>query len=160
MTQTSRKKPLVPPLAGAALLLTAVSAGAGLWSGAQLAGTVETSVAKRIEAEPLKFSVDPAYLGDVRLKKLAPIVTNLKAPADTWVRLEASILFDAKNSEGVDALAGDLTEDMLGFLRTVSAQQLEGASGLQHLREDLSERVAIRSQGQVRDIVIETLVVQ
>ena len=37
---------------------------------------------------------------------------------------------------------------------------MEGAAGLRNLREDLTERVAIRSKGVVRDIVIETLVVQ
>jgi len=38
--------------------------------------------------------------------------------------------------------------------------QLQGGSGLQSLREDLNERVAIRSEGHVRELIIETLVVQ
>ena len=44
--------------------------------------------------------------------------------------------------------------------RTVTLRQIEGASGLQHLREDLNERVALRTKGQVRELIVEMLVVQ
>jgi flagellar FliL protein len=45
-------------------------------------------------------------------------------------------------------------------MRTLSEAQIGGASGLQHLREDLNERAAIRSGGLVRELIIQTLVVQ
>jgi flagellar FliL protein len=48
----------------------------------------------------------------------------------------------------------------MAYLRTLHLPQLEGASGLQALREDLAERVRLRSGGKVREFVIETLVVQ
>ena len=48
----------------------------------------------------------------------------------------------------------------LAYLRTLSMAQIEGASGLQHLREDLNERVAIRTKGAVRELIVESLVVQ
>ena len=38
--------------------------------------------------------------------------------------------------------------------------QIEGASGFQHLREDLNERARIRSGGKVRDLVIQALIVE
>ena len=38
--------------------------------------------------------------------------------------------------------------------------QFEGSRGLQHLRDDLSERANIRSSGKVRELIIETLVIQ
>lgn len=141
-------------------LATMVAAGAGIFSGTQLAGTVETNVMKRIEATPPALAADAAMTGNLTLKKLAPIVTNLANPTDTWIRLEAAVLIDRKSAVNIEPLMATISEDLLAFLRSVSAPQLEGAAGLKNLREDLSERVAIRSKGLVRDVVIETLVVQ
>ncbi len=91
---------------------------------------------------------------------LPPIVTNLGAPQDTWVRLEGSIIFDPKTLPHPDAVAGRIGDDILAYLRTVSLRQLEGPIGLENIRQDLNERAAIRSDGKVRAFVIRTLVVQ
>ena len=53
-----------------------------------------------------------------------------------------------------------ISEDILAYLRTVTLSQIEGPSGMQHLREDLVERARIRSEGRVKELVIQTLVVQ
>jgi flagellar protein FliL len=91
---------------------------------------------------------------------LPPIVTNLGAPQDTWVRLEGSIIFDPKTLPHPEAVAGQIGDDILAYLRTVSLRQLEGPIGLENIRQDLSERAAIRSGGKVSAFVIRTLVVQ
>jgi flagellar protein FliL len=91
---------------------------------------------------------------------LPPIVTNLGAPPDTWVRLEGSIIFDPKTLSHPEAMAGQIGDDVLGYLRTVSLHQLEGPVGLENIRQDLNERAATRSGGKVRGFVIRTLVVQ
>ena len=91
---------------------------------------------------------------------LPPIVTNLGAPQDTWVRLEGSIIFDPKTLSHPEAMAAQIGDDVLAYLRTVSLQQLEGPIGLQNIRQDLNERAATRSGGKVRGFVIRTLVVQ
>jgi flagellar protein FliL len=91
---------------------------------------------------------------------LPPIVTNLGAPQDTWVRLEGSIIFDPKTLSRPEAMAGQIGDDILAYLRTVSLHQLEGPIGLENLRQDLSERAATRSGGKVHAFVIRTLVVQ
>jgi flagellar protein FliL len=91
---------------------------------------------------------------------LAPIVTNLGAPQDTWVRLEGSIIFDPRTLPHPDAVAGRIGDDILAYLRTVSLRQLEGPIGLENIRQDLNERAAIRSDGKVRAFVIRTMVVQ
>ena len=57
-------------------------------------------------------------------------------------------------------LVARIGEDIVSYLRTVSAAQIEGARGLQYLREDLNERATIRSGGKVRELILETLVVQ
>jgi len=91
---------------------------------------------------------------------LPPIVTNLGAPQDTWVRLEGSIIFDPRALPHPDAVAGRIGEDILAYLRTVSLRQLEGPIGLENIRQDINDRAAIRSEGKVRAFVIRALVVQ
>ncbi|MFN3670816.1 MAG: flagellar basal body-associated FliL family protein, partial [Bosea sp. (in: a-proteobacteria)] len=142
------------------VVLTWRAAGAGAGWGWRVVGSVETTVLKRMEAATPGLAVDPQFTGTLALRKLAPIVTNLAAPPDRWIRLEVALLLDQNLAASADPLIGAVTEDILAFLRSVTAQQLEGAEGLRNLREDLSERVALRSKGAVRDIVIETLVVQ
>jgi flagellar protein FliL len=91
---------------------------------------------------------------------LPPIVTNLGAPQDTWVRLEGSIIFDPKTLPHPEAVAGQIGDDVLAYLRTVTLHQLEGPIGLENIRQDLNERAATRSGGKVQAFVIRTLVVQ
>ena len=100
-------------------------------------------------------SAEPSTVVD-----LPPIVTNLGAPQDIWVRLEGSIIFDPKTLPHPEAVAGEISDDILAYLRTISLHQLEGPIGLENIRQDLNERAATRSGGQVRALVIKTLVVQ
>jgi flagellar FliL protein len=104
---------------------------------------------------PTSATVETATVVD-----LPPIVTNLGAPEDTWVRLEGSIIFDPKTLAHPEAVAGQIGDDVLAYLRTVSLNQLEGPIGLENIRQDLNERAATRSGGKVRAFVIRTLVVQ
>jgi flagellar FliL protein len=99
----------------------------------------------------------PASAGVV---DLPPVVTNLGAPQDTWVRLEASILYDAKALPNPEAIAGEIAGDELAYLRTVTLKQIEGPIGLENIRQDLNERASIRSEGKVTELIIRTLVVQ
>ncbi len=104
---------------------------------------------------PVSAPAQPSTIVD-----LPPIVTNLGSPQDTWVRLEGSIIFDPKTLPHPEAVAGQIGDDVLAYLRTVSLHQLEGPIGLENIRQDLNERVATRSGGKVRAFVIKTLVVQ
>ncbi len=104
---------------------------------------------------PASAPAQPATIAD-----LPPIVTNLGAPQDTWVRLEGSIIFDPKTLPHPEAVAAQIDDDILAYLRTVSLHQLEGPIGLENIRQDLNERAATRSGGKVRAFVIRTLVVQ
>jgi flagellar FliL protein len=108
--------------------------------------------------KPAETSSAPAETSTV--VDLPPIVTNLGAPQDTWVRLEGSIVFDPKTLSHPEAVAGEIGDDVLAYLRTVSLHQLEGPIGLENIRQDLNERAATRSGGKVRAFVIRTLVVQ
>lgn len=113
------------------------------------ATAAKPEAAKTAEASPSRI-----------LRDLAPIVTNLANPPDAWVRFEGGIVLDAAAAKQTDLLAGQIASDILAYLRTVSLAQLQGANGLAYLREDLIERARQRSEGKVRDIIIQTLVVQ
>jgi flagellar FliL protein len=91
---------------------------------------------------------------------LPPVVTNLAAPPDIWVRIEGTLLFEGKTLPQGEALAGQISGDILAFMRTQSLSQIQGVAGFQHLRQDLNERVATRSEGRVRELIIKSLVVQ
>ena len=107
--------------------------------------------------EPSPGPSAPASAG---LFDMAPIVTNLGAPRDTWIRLEASIVYDAKALPHPEIVAGEISGDALAYLRTVTLAQIEGPIGLQNIRQDLNERASIRSSGKVTELIIRTLVVQ
>lgn len=88
---------------------------------------------------------------------LDPITSNLAYPAENWVRLEVSLVFEG---EADQALGRAIHQDILAYLRTVSLQQIQGARGFQHLREDLVERARLRSEGKVTDIMFRTFVIE
>jgi flagellar protein FliL len=111
-----------------------------------------------VKVEASAAGAPPAAAAD--LFEMPPIVTNLGAPKDTWIRLEASIIFDAKAVPHPETLADEIASDELAYLRTVSLSQIEGPIGLQNIRQDLNERAAIRSNGKVSELIIRTLVVQ
>ncbi len=91
---------------------------------------------------------------------LPPIVTNLGGSSDVWIRLEASIVYDVKALPHPEAVAGEIAADELAYLRTATLAQIEGPIGMQGIRQDLTERAKIRSQGKVSELIIRTLVVQ
>jgi flagellar FliL protein len=64
------------------------------------------------------------------------------------------------NEEEAGILAAHISEDIVAYLRSASVSQFEGARGLQHLRDDLTDRANVRSSGKVRELIIETLVIQ
>ena len=146
-------------LIAAMLLLTVVAAAGGGGLGIKLADQVENAVRLKDSAEE-KPAVEPKYTGPTHLKPLAPILTNLAEPRDIWIRVESSIVFDDEEIAGDDVLAAKIGEDILAYLRTVSLAQIDSPSGMQHLREDLGERARIRSEGRVKELVIQTMVVQ
>jgi flagellar protein FliL len=94
------------------------------------------------------------------VRELKPIITNLVAPPGAWIRLEAALVFNAPVTAHDEPRIAEVANDMLAFLRTLSVAQVQGASGLQNLREDLLERAALRTDGKISDVAIETLVIQ
>jgi flagellar protein FliL len=147
-------------IAIALLIVTALSGAAGGFYGLRVAaapGSEPPGKEAHAQEKPAAAASLPANSG---LLDLAPIITNLSVPQDTWVRLEASLLYDDKALPHPEALGAEISGDILAYLRTTTLTQIQGIAGLQNLRQDLNERVAIRSNGAVKALVIRTLVLQ
>jgi flagellar FliL protein len=142
------------------MVLTLLAVGTGGAFGIFLVSTVERAVDEKKKGEQDKTSQKLVYSGDLVLKAVAPVVTNLSGAGEIWIRLESSIVFTNGALENPDVVTAEIRQDILAYLRTLSLPQIEGASGLQHLREDLNERVSLRSKGLVRELIVETLIVQ
>ena len=145
---------------GALALVTLVAVGTGGGLGVYLLGSVEKSVDLKKREEADKAVKVLNYTGDLSLRSVGSVVTNLAEPADSWVRLETSLVFKTGALANPDVTLAEIRADTIAYLRTMSLAQIEGASGLQHLREDLNERVATRTKGLARELIVEVLVVQ
>lgn len=145
---------LIVPL----LALTAAAGGGGALVGMQIGAAVRAAAVH--DPQPQGLGLDGSRVGTSAVKELAPIVTNLASPDGSWVRLQTAIVYDKSESQQIDVVAAKIGDDILAFVKTLTLAQLEGASGLQHLREDLNERASVRSDGRVHELMIEMLVVQ
>lgn len=160
--EQGKKKPGLVVTLAIVLVLSGV-AGAGGW---MLGGVLAPQVAVEEEAageETAEAGEESAGEGAEENKPrenlipLDPITTNLSYPSDSWIRIEVSLLFGGAPDQ---ALADQIHQDVLTYLRTVSLQQIEGPRGFQYLRDDLRERVKLRSEGRVNDILFRTFVIE
>lgn len=139
--------------------LIAGGAGAGYAFYVQKKSAAPEQAAKPAREEPAAASKGKE--GEMSgLLALQPIITNLAAPPGMWIRLESSVMVEGLPTKDVETLRKDVTEDVLAFLRTLTLPQVEGPMGLLHLKEDLNDRVAVRSKGKAREVVIQTMVLQ
>ena len=143
---------------GALLLMTLAAAGTGILSGKYLSGDDTAAPAAQPHAAgdaPLvREEGHGAPSGSETIIALGTITTNLAGPGNFWVRMELSIVLDEPQAPELPEL---IHQDLLAFVRTVKMHQIEGASGFQHFKADLEERAAIRSDGQVKQVLIRTL---
>jgi flagellar protein FliL len=140
------------------LVLTLVAAGGGFAVGKQIVARAKAAAAA--EAKPVTGADAPLPPSLTALREIPPVVANLAAPEGSWVRLQTAIVYDKVDQPQIEILSAKIADDTLAYLRTLSLTQLQGASGLQHLREDLSERAAVRSDGHVHEVMIEMMVIQ
>jgi flagellar protein FliL len=102
----------------------------------------------------------PPAAQNVGLLDLPPIVANLGAPPDMWVRIEAAMVFDPKTAPHPETIGAEIANDIVAYIRTVTLAQIQGPSGLQSFRQSLNERASVRSGGKVTEIVFRTMVIQ
>ena len=136
------------------LVLTLIAGGGGFVVGKQIVAKAKAAV------EPATKAAEAPAAATTAVRELPPVVANLTAPEGSWVRLQVAIVYNKADAPQMDMMSSKIADDTLGYLRTLSLTQLQGASGLQHLREDLSERAAVRSEGHVTEVMIEMMVIQ
>lgn len=90
---------------------------------------------------------------------LPPIITNLMEPKGAFIRIEGGIRVEAGYADQ-KVLAAKVSEDILTLLRATALSQIEGSAGLNHLRDDINDRVRIRSEGKAQELVINGLVIE
>ena len=143
------------------MVVTAAAVGMGWLSGGYLKGAggpvpVPAAPENQGKTEKPAATGQEAAAGPT-LVQLAPITTNLASPADVWIRVEASVVYDAPQPQ---AMTEEIHQDLLALVRTLKMHQIEGASGYQHLKADLEERAAIRSGGHAKQILIRTMLLE
>ena len=136
------------------------AAGMGWVSGGFLTGGKSDSHAAADKGHgDAKGAADKAGHGDgapvsETVIALPAITTNIASPRDVWARMEVSIVLDEPQPAD---LPGIILQDLLAYVRTVKMHEIEGASGFRHLKQNLEERAAIRSDGHVKQVLIRTL---
>ncbi|WP_313615988.1 flagellar basal body-associated FliL family protein [Agrobacterium sp.] len=155
-----KKSPLVMTIASVAIL-TLVGAGGGWFLGGMIAPKIGKVVEEHAAAEAKEGEkdaglpkIDPKANG---ILQLDPVTANLAYPSTNWIRLEVALMF---NGEPDVKMAEDIHQDLMAYLRTVSLQQLEGPRGFQYLRDDVQERVDLRSEGRVSKVMFRTFVIE
>lgn len=168
------KKPSIIVTAGVIAVLSLLGIGGGYFVGTTLLVPAAPVTATPAAAPAAEHAAEPAAAGEhgaapaaggehgaagtaPSLIPLDPIVTNLGYPTDSWIRLEIALQF---TGPGDTALAQELHQEMLAYLRTVSLQQLQGPRGFQYLRDDLREIVDLRSKGRVSKVLFRTFVIE
>ncbi|WP_315925466.1 flagellar basal body-associated FliL family protein [Mesorhizobium sp. SP-1A] len=153
---TKAKGPSIVVQIGLLAGMTVAALGVGWLAGSYLKNSLVPPPPPKMKHDaPQPDAASSAEAGaGTTLVELPAITTNLAAPTETWVRMDASVVYDAPQpAETTQAIH----QDILAFLRTLRMHQVEGASGFQHLKADLKERAAIRSDGHARDVLIRTL---
>lgn len=141
------------------LVLTLLTAGAGALAGMNLVDQTRLAVlnTERVQA---KTNVQPLYHTASYVQSIKPVVANLAEPKDVFLRVQGTVVFQRDAIEEASVLTSKIESDISAYIRTLNLADLEGAGGLQHLREDLNQRAKIRSKGKVSEFILETMVVQ
>lgn len=157
------------------LLLTLAAMGAGLAAGSMLEFPVAAMPAKppppaaegnsghegsKPAGEGEAEVAAPAETSQMKVMPFPPVLTSLAEPKGVWIRIEGSMLVLAETEDKPEILVEQAGAHLLAYLRTVKLAQIEGPSGLLHLREDMNDVVSTMSRGQVREVLIHALVVE
>lgn len=141
----------VAALVGLTVIAIAIGWLSGLYLSNKQTPREDPAATVAAKADETKLVEAAEKLGVVYLE---PITTNLAGPTETWARLELALVFSGE----VDlVVAQTVQQDILAYLRTVKFHQVDGPSGFQHLKSDIEERAAIRSEGKVKSVLIRTL---
>ena len=157
-SEKSKGSPLIMMIVGL-VVLTVLGAGGGWFLGNMVAPKIKTATAVvQAAAQAPTGEKQAAAAAEANgIVQLDPITTNLAYPSQNWIRLEIALMFKGKPDP---QLAEAIHQDILAYVRTVSLQQVEGPRGFQYLRDDIQERVDLRSEGRVSKVMFRTFVIE
>lgn len=137
------------------VVVTAIGVGmgfGGLWFQERKTGSAKPQMADEAAIES-----GEAELAVLHIHDLQPILTNIAAPKDVWVRLELSLL----TGEAIDPkLAEEIGQDLFALMRTIRLDQMEGPSGFLALRHAIDQRAKFRGGEMVKRVLFRTLVLE
>jgi flagellar protein FliL len=149
------------------LLLTLVAAGGGfvVASLSSAKPAIEISAHAESVAEDTPNPEETATVAKHEenggiIKQLAPIITNLASPKDTWMRIEVSLVINPEAQAEQDMIAVQSSDQILTMLRTVSLPQIEGPSGFLHFKEDINDLLRENSANKIKQVLINSMVVE
>ena len=154
------KKSGVMGLILAVLVLTVLGAAGGGMIALQQVNTITEIAEKRANEEPPKAENALAWSEDSTVAPVDPVISNLAAPPGIWIRLETAIVYDKASVQDLARLKAETAEAILAFIRTVTLQELQGASAFLHLRDDLNERIRFLTGNVVEELIIQSMVLQ
>jgi flagellar protein FliL len=135
------------------VFITAMAAGAGVGTAwlVQAVRPANTSIAKDTHG--------PIFDMGLVTRTIAPVIGSLAGPKKAWIRLEFAVLLPPDLAKS-DELAGLIAQDTLAYVRTVPLDQVDTPSGLWFLREDIEERVKVRTDGKAKGVLFRSLVIE
>ena len=91
---------------------------------------------------------------------LDPIIVALQRSENTFIRIELAIIPQrgAEISDQESRLR--IGSDVAAFVQTLQLHQILGPTGYLHLREDLLDRARLVTDGQVKDVLIVSMVAE
>lgn len=150
------------------LLLTLIAGGGGFAVATMLSSapapaleghTATVATGPKAESNEESAGGDHVENGGI-VRQLAPIITNLAQPKETWMRIEVSIVISPEAQAEQDLIAVKSSDEILALLRTVDLAQIEGPSGFLHFREDINDLVRENSGHKVLQVLINSMVVE
>lgn len=155
-----KKGPGIMGLILALLVSTVLGVGGGAMLALNQVETIAAAEKKKATEVPQKVDDALAWNAQSTVVDLDPVITNLAAPAETWLRLETAIVVQKEKVDDVDRLKAEAAASILAFARTLTVNEVQGASALNHLRDDLNDHVRFQSQDAVEELIIKAMILQ
>jgi flagellar protein FliL len=144
------------------IAITMIAAGTGI-AAAWLLKSGKISGVEVTATEPVRSNKAVALSASIPnghvVKPVPTIITNLAGDRRVWVRAEFSVLMPP-NAAASDALAAQIGQDTIMYLRGITPAQIEGPHGLALLREEIEERVRVRTEGRSKGILFKSFVLE
>lgn len=91
---------------------------------------------------------------------LDPIIVALQRSENTFIRIELALIPNRGAEIGDQESRLRIGSDVAAFVQTLQLHQILGPTGYLHLRDDLLDRARLVTDGQVKDVLIVSMVAE